>query len=227
VIVGSDIARENLIVIQRTAKPIRKIPPLDRVNADVPVTRPRGCSNGVLNVLHIGRLAERKGIEELLSAWQLVDPVDAELHLYGPTTPWAEQRIDKWRKLPGVHFHGPLGRDALARIVAEGSFGVVPSMCEGFGLVSYEFMSLGLPFVMTDTGAAREFGSGNSDCIICERSIPALGEAIVRMAERVRAGQVSGSRLRDLWRSRYAYDEIAAEHVRALTSREYWRAAGG
>ena len=222
IIVGSSVARDNLVDVQGATRPIRIIPPLDSMQLDQIDDLSVPDAGGTLRVVHLGRIAERKGIQELLRVWSEIEMGEAELHFYGPVSPWGKERLPAWSKIRGVHFHGPLHRDDIPAMAASASFAVIPSMCEGFGLAAYEFMALGLPFVMTDTGAAREFGRDNPDCIICERSIPALRDAMLRMAQLVRTRAVSRERLRALWRERYSPAHIASAHVAALTERESW-----
>lgn len=222
IIVGSEVARDNLVNIQGATRPIRIIPPLDGVQLDGMGGVASPDPGGTLKVVHLGRIAERKGIQELLKVWKELQIGEAELHLYGPISPWASELLPEWRRIPGVHFHGPLSRDGIPSMAASASFAVIPSMCEGFGLAAYEFMALGLPFVMTDTGAAREFGRDNPDCVICERSMPSLREAMLRMAQLVRSGAVSRERLRGFWLDHYSPACIASEHVAALMLKETW-----
>jgi hypothetical protein len=78
-----------------------------------------------------------------------------------------------------VHFFTPLPVRSIARIMAEADLGVVPKRADSFGNEAYstkimEFMSLGVPVVVSETkidryyfddSVVRFFQSGNSDAL--------------------------------------------------------------
>jgi poly(glycerol-phosphate) alpha-glucosyltransferase len=125
-------------------------------------------------LLYLGRLHAKKGLANLLHAWEsLADGEAAHWHLV--IVGWDQggyegelQQLVRQRGLERVHFPGPLfGADKHAAYAAADAF-VLPSVSEGHPLVVLEAWSHGLPVVMTQacnlpeglaTGAALEIGS--------------------------------------------------------------------
>jgi poly(glycerol-phosphate) alpha-glucosyltransferase len=124
-------------------------------------------------LLYLGRLHAKKGLVNLLRAWEsLADGQAGHWHLV--IAGWDQggyegelHQLVRQRGLGRVHFPGPLfGADKHVAYAAADAF-VLPSVSEGLPLVVLEAWSHGLPVVMTHacnleegfvTGAALEIG---------------------------------------------------------------------
>ena len=144
--------------------------------------------NGRPVVLFVGQFEERKGIDDLLAAFDRVtDPV-AELRLVGNGS--MEEQIR--RRINGssrVTIVGHVPQDDLPRELERATCLVLPSVTtretnEPWGLVVNEAMHAGLPVVATDAVGAAVGGlvrDGQNGYVVPERNPDRLGDAMQRL----------------------------------------------
>ena len=216
ILTGCELARRNLIHIQKVKKPIRIIPPLDRL-LNVPKVMDRDYSPlSTLKLAMFGRLEPNKGIEPLLNLWEHIHIGDAELHLYGVELEQTFRFLAQQLGLSNVVFHGSFERSDLPKLLDKVDIGLMLSFGEGYGLVPCEYMACGVPFVMTDVGAAWEFTNGNRDALKVACDNRAVKEGIEEMAGRVRSGCTSRQRLQAFHQHNFSYEKAAALYLKAL-----------
>jgi starch synthase len=153
---------------------------------------------GPLRFIFAGQLSIRKGIPDLLEAWEKAALRDAELELVGA---W---QLEEGRRssLPrGVTWRPPCSAEALRERFRAADVFVFPSFFEGFGLVLLEAMACGLPAIATDATAGpdvmteacgRLIPAGNLDALVeslrwfdeNRHQLPALSRAVRIQAER-------------------------------------------
>jgi glycosyltransferase involved in cell wall biosynthesis len=106
---------------------------------------------------------------------------EAEFHIYGDGNmkPQLVSLTEELGLSGSVRFFKPMRIQEIARVMAEADLGVVPKRADSFGNEAYstkimEFMSLGVPVVVSDTkidrfyfddSVVRFFESGNSDAL--------------------------------------------------------------
>ncbi|WEO76941.1 glycosyltransferase [Cryobacterium sp. SO2] len=128
---------------------------------------------GRLQLLYVGRLSERKGVDTAvlaLSAYRSTGH-DAELHLVGDIFPGYEWYLDRLRELvrteglsDRVHFHG-YQRDVWP-FLAQSDIVLVPSVLEeGFGNTAVEGALAARPVVVSDTSGLREASAGFASAV--------------------------------------------------------------
>ena len=108
-------------------------------------------------VLYVGALGPRKGVDTLLTAFDVLPEPLRRAHslvLAGPL-----QRIDPAR-LEGATLLGYVGDDALPALLRGASAFVYPSRYEGFGLPLLEALACGVPSVASDDPALVEVAGG-------------------------------------------------------------------
>jgi glycosyltransferase involved in cell wall biosynthesis len=106
-----------------------------------------------LDVLYVGRVAQGKGLEELLSAWQR-SPRAARLVIIGDGP---QRAVLERRSPPGVEFTGWMPREqVLRRMRAARALAFPSTWYEPFGMVLLEAMAAGLPVLGFEAGAARQ-----------------------------------------------------------------------
>lgn len=108
-------------------------------------------------VLYLGRLHAKKGIDRLLHAWSKLDQVNMswELRIVGPSERGHLQELEKLARkldLVNVCFDGPLHGLAKAEAYASADLFVLPTLHENFGMVVAEALSNGTP-VISSIGA--------------------------------------------------------------------------
>ena len=141
-------------------------------------------------ILAVGRLVEKKGFADLLTALaRLADagtPVACDLVGSGPL----ESDLLRQRAALGleglVHFHGALPRERVAQLMREAMAFVAPCVVsadgdrDGMPTVLLEAMALGAPCIATDvTGIPELIESGRTGVLVPERDPAALARAIV------------------------------------------------
>jgi glycosyltransferase involved in cell wall biosynthesis len=97
-------------------------------------------------VLFLSRLHEKKGIRELLQAWNSIEHGEWELILAGPD----EQGLMNRLTLPSdARYVGMVDGYAKSTLLAEASLFVLPSYSENFGVVVAEAMMAEIPVIAT------------------------------------------------------------------------------
>lgn len=100
-------------------------------------------------VSFVGLEWKRKGGEVLQQAWELLQQrlPDATLHVIGC----------KPKALPrGAVAHGLVDSAGVGQLIARSSVFVFPTLMEPFGIAPVEASAMGLPVVVSDTGAMRD-----------------------------------------------------------------------
>jgi len=224
IVTGCERARRNLEQVQQVSMPIRIIPPLTHIEKPQPaIDRPYGA-NSKLRIVMITRIGFGKGVGALLDVWGTLDIGDAELHFHGPIdSKFGASMIQRYTNNEKVHFHGRFSRANLPIILADADLGLMLSIEEGYGLATWEYMACGLPFIMTDCGAAEEFTQDNPDAIMVPVSRDGIRAGIVEMVRRIRSGQTSRVRLQAHHQRRFSYQQNVAQHVKAMLGPDdYW-----
>jgi glycosyltransferase involved in cell wall biosynthesis len=110
------------------------------------------AKNAPLRVLMVGNAFLRKGIHYLIEAFAHIGDPRAELWIRGEVPGEYRSRIKDSR----VKIIPPLFDGALRRLYREATVFCLPSIDEGFGLVTLEALAYGLPLVVTEHVGARD-----------------------------------------------------------------------
>jgi glycosyltransferase involved in cell wall biosynthesis len=156
---------------------------INNVDSGIFRPRPRTRNDGRLIVIFPGGLQWHQGLDIAIRAFRKVKTQlpNAEFHIYGD----GNMRGDLLKLATGlglsdaVRFFDPLPVRQVAEIMANADLGVVPKRADSFGNEAYstkimEFMSLGIPTVVSSTkidrfyfddSVVRFFESGNVDAL--------------------------------------------------------------
>lgn len=105
-------------------------------------------------VLFVGNVALHKGAHHLIDAWRRTARTgSARLDLYGR---WALP--DSYRPSSGenVFAHGAVSPEVIRAAMRRASVLVLPSVCDGFGMVVTEAMAQGLPVICSSNAGASQ-----------------------------------------------------------------------
>jgi glycosyltransferase involved in cell wall biosynthesis len=136
--------------------------------------------------LFVGRLAQQKGVEDLLAALDLLQHVLPELRTLivgaGPLRERLEDRAAAFQLGPFVRFLGH--RDDVPRLLASADLLVLPSLYEGLPNVVLEAMRFRKPVVATAApGTTEVVVDGQTGLLVPLRNPPALARAIRKVVE--------------------------------------------
>ncbi len=144
-----------------------------------------------VDILFVGRLELRKGVDVLLDAAPAVlqAVLDARLVLVGGDVAGGEPLRDAFLQrhrgapwLRRVRFEGALPREALLAWYAASDLVVVPSRYESFGLTALEAMIFAKPCVASDAGGLGEVVSdGETGLLVPPGEPAALAAALLRL----------------------------------------------
>ncbi|MDT0556053.1 glycosyltransferase family 4 protein [Patiriisocius hiemis] len=130
------------------------------------------------SILFAGTICEKKGVRELLQAFQVVKEryPDYQLDLYGRDWfyPDGSSYIKKIQQeypknfFENITFHGAVTREKLYKQYNNAAFCVFPSHMETQGLVTLEAMSLGKAVVFSKYGPGPETISHKDNGLLCD-----------------------------------------------------------
>ena len=137
-------------------------------------------SDGPCRILFAGSVGVRKGVPDLLEAFDKMPP-GAELHLAGPLEPGMSDLIAGHDR-PGLIIHGALPFARLRELYLSSNIFCLPSIEEGFGMVLLQAMASGLPVVTTNvTGGTELVREGEDGFLVPPGNAEMLGEALSRL----------------------------------------------
>jgi glycosyltransferase involved in cell wall biosynthesis len=174
-----------------------------------------GCPDTAVLIGIVARLDPMKDHGTFLRAVKLAMDRDPGLHFVGVGDgPLGDQLEDLGRQLglsdhfvwAGAHSDMPAVYNALDILC-------LSSITEGFPNVLGEAMSCGVPCVTTDVGDAALI-VGDTGLVVPKRNPEALAEAMVRMAHRVRNGDVPDTRTRI--KERFSRERMVLETEKVL-----------
>ena len=182
-----------------------------------------------VEVLFVGRLERRKGVDVLLEAARRLVPEYPYLSftLAGPDTPNTElgetYREAFWRQTSDradlrerVRFAGAVDDDELWELYRRADIFCAPSRYESFGNVLIEAMMSGKPIVACRAGGMPEvIEEGSCGYLADPGDVPSLIACLRPLVEDARLRDEFGSRSRAIYETRYALDTVADALVAA------------
>ena len=131
-------------------------------------------SDGPLQVVWVGSVILRKGIQYLIEAAKLLTAKDVNITVAGPIH-ISEEAV---RSAPAnLKFVGRVTRDEAGRVYRSGDVFVLPTISDGFAITQLEAMSYGLP-VITTPNCGKVVTDGVDGKIVPIRNANALAAAI-------------------------------------------------
>ena len=195
---------------------LRIIPNGIDVNAFKPGLTPiRHLRDDSVNILFVGRLEKRKGLGDLLRAYEFVRARVPKTRLIvvgdGPLRGQVESHIARHR-LPDVVLAGYVPDTVLPRYYCSADIFCAPATgAESFGIVLLEAMASGLPVVATEVeGYMSVLEPGRDSLTVQPKGWPELGAALIILARdaelRRRMGAYGTEKAR-----RYGWETVASQ----------------
>ncbi len=182
--------------------------------------------DGKLNILFVGRLEFRKGVNYLLKAYlQIKQEIpNSRLIIVGPGTR-LRKRYERWvrqNRLEDVVFVGYATYSDLPRYYQTADIFCAPATSrESFGIVLLEAMAMGKPIVATNIeGYAKVVGHGEDGLLVPPRDSRGLAQALVSLMSDETLRQQMGVKGR-LKAREYSWEHVAQRvfdfYVRVLS----------
>ena len=167
---------------------------------------------GVLSILFVGAIGVRKGIPQLLAAWDKCG-VDGELVLAGHVEKSIKPLLGPYLMTERVRLAGFV--PDVARLYKSADIFVFPTLEEGGPQVTYEAAGCGLPVITTPMGAGRMIVNEVNGLLVQPYDIEGLANAISSLASsrelRERLGQQAAKDA-----SNYTYEKIGVSRAETL-----------
>lgn len=212
-------ADEQRIFAPSHACDVEYFSPDGNVNTDQIKTQ-FGITEGKI-LLYVGRLVEKKGINELLRAFNIVENSSDNIALVLAGSGEFESEMHKCIERLGIESVYPLGftsRHKLPQLYTISDLFVFPSRGDPWGVVINEALASGLPIVTTDrVGAEGDLViDGINGRIVPSNNVTALANA---MRELLESDQLVAMGLRSRQISEYwTHDEAATALQNAIRS---------
>lgn len=161
-----------------------------------------------------GRMADQKGIPELLEAFKYVRQENKEISLLlvggGSCQPQYEQLAGELGVCDSVTFVGWKEEKSIREFAAESLIGVFPSRIESFGLAIAEAMATGLPVVATRVGALPEFIEDETTGLLVESgNIEELSRKLLSVISSPDKMEAMGNAAKSSIREKCCWDKAA------------------
>lgn len=171
-------------------------------------------------VVFLGRLAEKKGVDLLVEAFARVAAVrpDARLRLVGPDEDGRATSLGARAAVLGIRdkvsFEGVLLGDAKADALQRAAVHVLPSADESFGAAAIEAMSYATPVVLTSAFPFAGDLDARNGCVLVEREPSAIAEGILMLLSDRERARSTGENGRAFVAERFSWETIARELTR-------------
>jgi glycogen synthase len=184
-----------------------------------------------VNVLFVGRLEARKGIDTLLSAAALIlrEVPDVVFTIVGDDSLPSgsgrtyreefESATEAGLWAGRVVFRGVVADEELDRYYAGCDIFVAPSRHESFGLILLEAMREAKPVIAGDVGGLREVvAHDDNGLLVPPGDVEALANALRRLVDSPSLRERFGRRSRELFEGRFTSARMAVVYERFCTS---------
>jgi len=173
IFVASQFAYNGFVQNGLNPNKLFKIP----YGANLGLFKPIAKQDDIFRVIFVGGLRIRKGVHYLLEAVDQLNLPNFELLLVGRCRegikPFLE-RYNNYKHVDGVP------HTELYKWYSNSSVFVLPSLCDGFGMVVPEAMACGLPVIVTtNTGASDIVRDGKDGFVIPIRDVEVLQDKIL------------------------------------------------
>ncbi|QHE75924.1 glycosyltransferase family 4 protein [Hydrogenophaga sp. PBL-H3] len=140
------------------------------------------------DVLFVGGMSLRKGVQYLVQAWQRFKHPAKSLTFVGAPSPEVISRLQGAQLWPGeAQVLGHVPQQDLKRLMSKSHVVVLPSIEEGLAMVMAQAMACGCPVIASENTGARDlFDDGQEGFIVPIRDASALAERLQRLADEPR-----------------------------------------
>ena len=156
---------------------------VNKTRAVDPFQQSEAGPSSVFRVLFVGSLSVRKGIHNLLAAFNQFNHPSKELVLAGPVSDESKKILSRY-DLKNVKVMGICSKSTLETLYKTSSVLALPSLAEGLALVIGESLSYGLPVIYTNSTGGSELVEDGKNGILIKAGCPSsIVEAFTRLCD--------------------------------------------
>lgn len=132
-------------------------------------------------VVFVGHVLRTKGIEELISAWNLINDKsnDFKLKIIGPVESEYKKYLDSIIVSNDIEFCGPMKHKETLDRISHARVLVLPSYTEGFPNVVLEAMAVGTFVIATPVGSIPEMLANGRGAIVPVKDVDSLANELL------------------------------------------------
>ncbi|KXB07196.1 hypothetical protein AKJ52_00785 [candidate division MSBL1 archaeon SCGC-AAA382C18] len=175
-------------------------------------------------VLFVGRLVERKGVDDLIRGIKELDGKEVKFLIVGdgPKRKGLETLAKKMGVKDQVHFVGKIKREKISKFYAFSDVFCMPSKflqdkgdVEGLGLVFLEAQSYGLPVIGTESGGIPEaINDKKSGFVVPSGDPQTLAHKIRKLKENSNLYQDMSENAKQFVNKKFSWEKCVERHVR-------------
>jgi glycosyltransferase involved in cell wall biosynthesis len=168
-------------------------------------------------IMFLGWVIKRKGIEELLSAWEKVykENSDWRLRIVGPGKTEYLRYLKSHYSFEGVVYEGEKSHEEAMNLLNASDIFILPSYTEGFPNAVLEAMALSKPIIATRVGAIPDMLADNCGILIdskeTEEIVLALKSLIADHEKRIYIGNNAYQKLSNEYKIETVFDRYMQE----------------
>lgn len=174
-------------------------------------------------ILFYANISERKGVMDMLQAFELVAPEFSKAELWiagdGDQLSAAKDFASSLHAQHAIHFLGRQTREQAVALMQRADLFCLASHGEPYGMTVVEAMSCGLPVIVTDGGGAGSLAGDEGGLHVPMKSPPAIALALSQLLADPPLRKQMGLRNRQRVLLRFAWDKVIdhLEQIYALT----------
>ncbi|KKR86708.1 hypothetical protein A2875_02540 [Candidatus Gottesmanbacteria bacterium RIFCSPHIGHO2_01_FULL_46_14] len=223
VIANSTFTRDLIHQILRI--PVYIIPFASTVSVGQRATFKRILSKKTFNILFVGRLIERKGVQYLIWAFERLHKKNSNVRLdvvgNGPLLTQIKEQVDACGLHGVVRLYENIGEKELVRFYQKSDLFVLPSIVdrwkdtEGLGVVLIEAMSFGIPVIASNVGGIPSVVKHYENGLLVPQKDPvALANAIDELIRNPNLAKRLGENGVSFVRKNYNWESIVGKTIR-------------
>ncbi len=181
-------------------------------------------------IFFAGTLCEKKGIRQLVQAMPLIKKVVPEAYLVVAGRDWTfpgtgASYLEYLKKFiddsvnESITFLGPVPNEQIPQEIEKASVCCYPSHMEAMPLAWIEVMSMGKPFVASNTGPGPEIVAHGRTGLLCNPYDPAdIAKKVIFMLKHPREANAMGQAAREFVLENFAIEKIVEKNIQLYRS---------
>jgi len=135
-------------------------------------------SGKLLKLIYVGIVTQRKGIQDLISLMQMLEPYAVGLTIIGPKGD-ASHLVNTKSSYKNIRYIEYLHHDELVQQLHVSDVFVLPSYLDSWAAVVLEAMACGLPVIITENTGAKDAVTPNCGFVINIGDVNAMYKAVM------------------------------------------------